>query len=72
MTLYNLKISKTFKIYCCQEHWLNLKIFMAPSMNNEKKKHPLLATTVINWFERSCSTFQKGGGKNSLSSTTLG
>jgi hypothetical protein len=24
-----------------------------------KKKHPLLPTTLINWFERSCGTFQK-------------
>jgi hypothetical protein len=37
-----------------------------------KKKPPLLTTTIINRFEKSCGTFKGGGGNNSLSSTTLG
>ncbi len=36
MTLRSLNISKTFKIHCCQQHWLNLKKIMAPSTKNEK------------------------------------
>jgi hypothetical protein len=38
MTLvHNLKISTTFKTYCCQQHGLNLKKIMAPLTKNEKK-----------------------------------
>ncbi len=43
---------------------------MAPSTKNEKTT-PLLPTTLINRFERSCGTFRRGGRKNPLSSTTL-
>jgi hypothetical protein len=42
MTLCSLKISKTFKTLGYQQHWLNLKKVMAPSMKNEKKK-PIVA-----------------------------
>jgi hypothetical protein len=38
MPLCILKISKTFKTHCCQQHWLNLKKIMAPLMKNEKKQ----------------------------------
>jgi hypothetical protein len=38
---------------------------MAPITKNEKKL-PLLPTIVINRFEKSCGTFRRGGGKNSL------
>jgi hypothetical protein len=44
---------------------------MAPLMKNEKKS-PSLLMIIINRFERSCDTFKGGGGKNPLSSTTLG
>jgi len=37
-----------------------------------KKKVPLLPTTFINRFERSCGTFRGGGGKNPLLSMTMG
>jgi hypothetical protein len=43
---------------------------VTPLKNNEKNP-PLLSTTLINRFERSCGTFGKGK-KNPLSSTTLG
>jgi hypothetical protein len=56
MTLCSLKIFKTFK------HWLNLKKIMASSMRM-KKKLPLLPTTLINRFERSCGTFRGGEEK---------
>jgi len=63
MTLGSLNIFKTFKTHYCQQHWLNLKKIMAPSMKNEKKKPLLLPTTFINKFERSYGTYRKGGGK---------
>jgi len=44
---------------------------MAPSTRNEKKT-PLLPMTLISRFEKICGTFKKGGGKNPLSSKTLG
>ncbi len=62
MTLHSLKISKTFKTYYCQQHWLNLKKIIKPSMKNEKKT-PLLPTTFINRFEKSVGTFRVRGGK---------
>jgi hypothetical protein len=37
-----------------------------------KNKIPLLPTIVINRLERSGDTFRRGGGKNPLSSMTLG
>jgi hypothetical protein len=37
MTLGSLNIFKTFKTHHCQQHWLNLKKIMAPSMKNEKQ-----------------------------------
>jgi hypothetical protein len=37
-----------------------------------KKKTSLLPMTLINRFEKSCGTFRRGGGKNILSSMTLG
>jgi hypothetical protein len=37
-----------------------------------KKKTPLWPMIIINMFERSCGTFRKGGGKNSLLSMALG
>jgi hypothetical protein len=37
-----------------------------------KNKTPLLPTTIINRFEKSYGTFKEGGGKNLLSSITLG
>jgi hypothetical protein len=64
MTLHNLKIFKTFKTNCCQQHWLNLKKVMAPLMKMEKKNPPLLPTIIICRFEKSCGTFRGGGGKN--------
>jgi len=44
---------------------------MAPLMKNEKKTH-VVPMTFINRFERSYGTFRRRGGKNPLSSTTLG
>jgi hypothetical protein len=41
-------------------------------LTNNGKKNSLLLMTLINRFERSCGTFRGGGGKNPLSSTTLG
>jgi hypothetical protein len=70
MTLHSLKISKIFKTHCYQQHWLNLKKVMAPLMKNEKKK-PYCAIDIYK-FEKSYGTFKGGGGKNPLSSTTLG
>jgi hypothetical protein len=43
---------------------------VAPLKNNEKQS-PLLSTTFINRFERSCATFGNEN-KNALLSTTLG
>jgi hypothetical protein len=72
MTLHSLKIFKTFKTHCCQQNWLNLKKVMAPLTKNGTKIPPLLPMIVIDRFERSCGTFRGGGGKNLLSSMTLG
>jgi hypothetical protein len=47
MALRDLKIFKTFKTHCCQQHWLNLKKVMTPLTKNEKKT-PLLPMTIIN------------------------
>jgi hypothetical protein len=44
---------------------------MAPSTKNEDKTS-LLPMTLINRFEKSCDTFIGSGGKNPLSSMTLG
>jgi hypothetical protein len=44
---------------------------MAPLMKNERK-NPLLPTIVIRGFEKGCGTLKGGGGKNPMSSTTLG
>jgi hypothetical protein len=41
-------------------------------LTNNGKKNPFLLMTLINRFERSCGTFRGRGGKNPLSSTTLG
>jgi hypothetical protein len=46
MTLNSFKIFKTFKTHYCQQHWLNLKKIMAPSMKNEKK-NPLIVVDDI-------------------------
>ncbi len=70
VTLHIFKIFKTFKTNCCQQHWLNLKKFMAPLTKNEKKP-PLLPTIIICRFERNCGTFRGGGGKNLMLLTTL-
>jgi hypothetical protein len=72
MTLHNLKIAKTFKIHCCQQHYLNFLKVMAPLTKNEKKKTPLLPMIVINRFEKSYGTLKGGRGNNPLLSTTLG
>jgi hypothetical protein len=71
MTLHSLKLSKTFKTPCCQQHWLK---FLNHGTLDEKCKNkpPLLPMIVINRFEKSCGTFKGKERKNSLSSTTLG
>ncbi len=56
MTINNLKISKTFKTHCCQQHLLNLTEIVTPLKKNEKQI-PLLFTTFINRFEGSYGTF---------------
>jgi hypothetical protein len=38
----------------------------------KKKTNPPLLPTLINRFKRNCGTFRGGGGKNPLSSMTLG
>ncbi len=47
MTPCSLKISKTFKTHCFQQCWLNLKKSLAPLMENEKKKNPIVADDNI-------------------------
>jgi hypothetical protein len=70
MTLHIFKIFKTFKTNFCQQHWLNLKKFVATLTNNEKKNPPLLPMIIICRFERNYGTFKGGGGKNPMSLTT--
>jgi hypothetical protein len=62
MTIGRLNISKTFNTHYCQQHWLNLKKVMTPSMKNEKKSL-LLPTTLIKTFEKNYDTFREGEEK---------
>ncbi len=71
MTFCSIKIFKTFKTNCCQQHWLHLKKVMAPLKKNENK-NCIIANNSYTQFERSCGTFRVGGGENPMLLARLG